>query len=66
MPTFAATALADWLGRAFASLGVEPDAALGAARVLVRTNARGIDTHGVSRALVYERRSTLAVVPPSR
>ena len=53
MPTFAATALSDWLGRAFAGCGVEPDAALGAARVLVRTNARGIDTHGVSRALVY-------------
>lgn len=56
MPSFSASALSDWLGRAFAGLGVEPESALGAARVLVRTNARGIDTHGVSRALVYAQK----------
>ena len=53
MPTYPASALSAWLGRAFAGTGVEPEAALGAARVLVRTNARGIETHGVARALVY-------------
>lgn len=53
MPLYPAAALSDWLGRAFEGCGVERESALGAARVLVRTNARGIDTHGVSRALVY-------------
>jgi LDH2 family malate/lactate/ureidoglycolate dehydrogenase len=56
MPLYPAAALADWLGRAFAGLGVAPDAARAAAKVLVRTNARGIDTHGVSRALVYAQK----------
>lgn len=46
-------ALAQWLAKAFESCGLtRADAGL-AARVLVRTNARGIDTHGIARALVY-------------
>ena len=56
MPLYPASRLSDWLGRAFAGLGVEPASALQAAQVLVRTNARGIDTHGVSRALVYAQK----------
>jgi len=53
MPRYDTKALTDWLARAFAGCGVEPaDAAL-AAHVLVRTNARGVETHGVSRTLVY-------------
>lgn len=45
--------ITDWLASAFAGLGLTPeDAALGA-RVLVRTNARGVETHGIARALVY-------------
>ncbi|HQY45557.1 MAG TPA: Ldh family oxidoreductase [Usitatibacteraceae bacterium] len=47
------TALSDWLAGAFAACGMAPDAARAGARVLVRTNARGVETHGVSRALVY-------------
>lgn len=51
-----AAALAAWLASAFAGCGVAAaDAAL-AARVLVRTNSRGVDTHGVSRTLVYLRK----------
>ena len=56
MPSYPAPVLSDWLGRAFAACGVAPEAALGAARVLVRTNARGIETHGVARALVYAQK----------
>lgn len=48
-----AAQVAAWLGRAFEGCGVPAaDAAL-AGRVLVRTNLRGVETHGVSRALVY-------------
>ena len=50
---YEAAALARWLAKAFAACGLEAaDAAL-AARVLVRTNARGVDTHGIARTLVY-------------
>lgn len=50
---YAGAALAAWLARAFQGCGLgAADAAL-AARVLVRTNARGIDTHGIARTLVY-------------
>ena len=45
--------LAAWLARAFAGCGLAAEDAALAARVLVRTNARGVETHGVSRALVY-------------
>lgn len=50
---YEAKALVAWLAKAFAACGLEAaDAAL-AARVLVRTNARGVDTHGIARTLVY-------------
>lgn len=45
--------LSGWLARAFVACGMAPEAAQVGARVLVRTNARGVETHGVSRALVY-------------
>lgn len=45
--------LTDWLTRAFEACGLEAKAAALTAHVLVRTNARGVETHGVARALVY-------------
>jgi LDH2 family malate/lactate/ureidoglycolate dehydrogenase len=53
MQRYEAAALSDWLARAFSACGLPPEDAAVAARILVRTNARGVDTHGVSRALVY-------------
>jgi LDH2 family malate/lactate/ureidoglycolate dehydrogenase len=50
---YAAAPLAAWLARAFEGCGLDAPSAALAARVLVRTNLRGVDTHGVSRALVY-------------
>jgi len=46
-------ALARWVASAFAGCGVEAQAAETAARVLVRTNLRGVDTHGLARVPVY-------------
>ncbi|MCL4766995.1 MAG: Ldh family oxidoreductase [Hyphomicrobiaceae bacterium] len=45
--------LVDWLGRVFQSRGLDPQSAATAAGTLVRTNARGIETHGLTRVLVY-------------
>ncbi|MGE0310773.1 MAG: Ldh family oxidoreductase [Lautropia sp.] len=45
--------LSGWLAQAFARAGMTTGAALTASRVLVRTSARGIDTHGLARVLVY-------------
>jgi LDH2 family malate/lactate/ureidoglycolate dehydrogenase len=56
MQRFDATALAGWLADVFAGCGLDAEAAVTAARVLVRTSARGVDTHGVSRALVYAQK----------
>lgn len=54
MKTFYPTEpLAHWLGTVFAAIGVAPTLADRAARAIVRTNARGIDTHGVARVLIY-------------
>lgn len=53
MPIYSADALSAWLARAFVGCGLEEGAAAVAARTLVRTNLRGVETHGVSRALVY-------------
>jgi LDH2 family malate/lactate/ureidoglycolate dehydrogenase len=50
---YAGAALAGWLARVFQACDLEAEAAALAARVLVRTNARGIDTHGIARTLVY-------------
>ncbi len=46
-------ALTGWVASAFAACGVEAQAAETAARVLVRTNLRGVDTHGLARVPVY-------------
>lgn len=56
MKHYAITATTDWLAGAFAGLGLDAEDARLAAAVLVRTSARGIDTHGISRALVYARK----------
>jgi LDH2 family malate/lactate/ureidoglycolate dehydrogenase len=56
MKRFAVGAITDWLAGAFVGLGLPAEDAGLAARVLVRTSARGIDTHGISRALVYARK----------
>lgn len=42
-----------WVAAVFAGAGVAEDHAAQTARVLVRTNLRGIDTHGVSRVAGY-------------
>lgn len=48
-----AQALEDWVTAAFARCGVPGADARRTAAVLVRTNLRGIDTHGVMRVLPY-------------
>jgi LDH2 family malate/lactate/ureidoglycolate dehydrogenase len=53
MPHYSYDALIVWLQQVFAACGLASDAAKTAAATLVRTNARGIDTHGVTRVLVY-------------
>jgi len=45
--------LETWVAAIFASAGVAGEHASETARVLVRTNLRGIDTHGVSRVSGY-------------
>ncbi len=45
--------LGTWLARAFEGCGLEAADAATAARILVRTNLRGVDTHGLARAPVY-------------
>lgn len=50
---FDGAALAGWLQRSLAACGLPPEDAALAARVLVRTNARGVETHGIARTLVY-------------
>ena len=50
---FDGEALVGWLSRALSGCGLPPEDASLAARVLVRTNARGIETHGIARSLVY-------------
>src|SRR3546814_10769301 len=42
-----------WVADAFAAVGTTPADAKETARVLVRTNLRGIDTHGVARVPGY-------------
>ena len=56
MPHYSYDALIGWLQQVFAACGLESDAAKTAATTLVRTNARGIDTHGVTRVLVYAQK----------
>lgn len=46
-------ALRAWLARAFEGCGLEAADAATAAGILVRTNLRGVDTHGLARAPVY-------------
>lgn len=48
-----ASALQDWAERALLAAGTLPAAAADTARLLVRTNLRGIDTHGIARLPVY-------------
>lgn len=56
MKTYPAKPLENWLARAFAGLGMPSDDAAVGAATLVRTSARGVDTHGVSRVLVYAQK----------
>lgn len=50
---FSADGLERWASSVFQALDVEKAAADKTARVLVRTNLRGIDTHGINRVPVY-------------
>lgn len=62
---YSASDLTDAVTAIFAGTGVSAaDARLGAA-VLVRTNLRGIDTHGVSRVLVYAEKIKSGEVNPT-
>jgi LDH2 family malate/lactate/ureidoglycolate dehydrogenase len=53
MQAYAAADLERWTAAVFTAAGVRADDAAQTARVLVRTNLRGIDTHGVVRVLSY-------------
>lgn len=50
---FRASDLRTWASAALQAVGAMPEDAEETARVLVRTNLRGIDTHGVNRLPVY-------------
>lgn len=52
-PRYDADSLIEWVTEAFMSIGVSQKSARATGEVLVRTNLRGIDTHGVSRVPVY-------------
>jgi LDH2 family malate/lactate/ureidoglycolate dehydrogenase len=46
-------AMTEWMSRVFLSCGLDERSSVCAAQVLVRTSARGVDTHGVARLPVY-------------
>jgi len=50
---FAHQDLEEWVAAVFRSAGVKPAHAEATAQVLIRTNLRGIDTHGISRVAGY-------------
>lgn len=50
---YCSTNTAAWMTDAFVRCGLTHDAAAAAARLLVRTSLRGIDTHGVARVPAY-------------
>jgi LDH2 family malate/lactate/ureidoglycolate dehydrogenase len=50
---FRFTDLQDWTSSVFQKLEVEKKSADEAARLLIRTNLRGVDTHGISRVTGY-------------
>jgi len=56
MRRYPAAGLSGWLSRVFEACGLEAGEAATAAAVLVRTNARGVETHGISRTLVYVKK----------
>ncbi len=55
-PRYSPAAMGRWLATAFEACGLDADSARSGADVLVRTSTRGIDTHGVSRVLVYVKK----------
>lgn len=59
-----APALEDWVTAVFAHCGVPEAHARKTASVLVRTNLRGIDTHGVMRVLPYVEKLRSGEVNP--
>lgn len=61
----AAPALEDWVTAVFARCGVPQADARQTAAVLVRTNLRGIDTHGVMRVLPYVEKLRSGEVNPN-
>ncbi len=60
----AADALTRWLGSVFRQCRVIDEDAIATASVLVRTNLRGIDTHGVARAAGYVEKLRSGEVNP--
>src|SRR3546814_11665238 len=54
-----------WVADAFAAVGTTPADAKETARVLVRTNLRGIDTHGVARVPGYVEKIRSGEVNPA-
>lgn len=50
---YGAADLRHWVSSVFQAVGIDPGDADETARVLVRTNLRGVDTHGVSRVDGY-------------
>jgi len=63
-PRFAASALERWTAKVFAACGASDEDASLTASVLVRTNLRGIDTHGVMRVPQYVEKLRSGEVNP--
>jgi LDH2 family malate/lactate/ureidoglycolate dehydrogenase len=56
--------LMEWCSAIFRAVGVPKDHAEVAAQVIVRTNLRGVDTHGVTRILPYLQKIECGEVTP--
>ncbi|NIF22360.1 Ldh family oxidoreductase [Candidatus Pantoea multigeneris] len=61
---YSAEELQHWISQLYQAAGARECDALNTARVLVRTSLRGIDTHGVTRVLIYLEKMQQGEVNP--
>ena len=58
-------ALTSWLARVFAACGMPADDSRLAAEVMARCNARGYETHGVTRVMTYVQKFAAGEINPT-
>ena len=59
-------ALTSWLARVFAACGMPDDDSRLAAEVMARCNARGYETHGVTRVMTYVQKFAAGEINPDQ